>query len=437
MSTDSTTQSRTPSKQGSMQVPLNPALPKIRMIFFIGFCLFMPFTIAYSQVCLAIALALYIWEALFGAGVQFSALERRLYLIVGLFIALSALSGIVNGSAVSSLVALKEEWLFLIIPLTVFLMREKIFSDWLWWLLLGSVCVIALYGWLQHFFGFNLRSDFLLYQSPDGLYSAWGNFHNRLTFGNLFATLGLFFVSAAVFQRERRWRIGFAITGALAVGAALFSYSRGSLIAMAVGSLVLLYFSFRRAPKLTLAVGALAVLALLVANPEALQRLKGQLPMELGQYETARERSNSRITIWSVSGEIVSENPVFGVGPGNFRAAYEATDSSLVRVYNHAHNDALNIAAYAGIPTALAYLAIWFYLLRRLWRSLRERPAPGFATALTVGALVGSVTFFTCSLAEAAFADEEVRVGLMLIWGFGIWAAEALEKQSASIPVTN
>lgn len=438
------------SSRSSTLMTITPVIQKTRMMFFIGFCLFMPFSIAYSQICLAVALAIFLWEVMYVGGHRVTTQDRKIYFTAGLFVLLCALSGAVNGTLLTSLLSLKEEWLFIIVPLAGFMLFTQVWNRALWWVFIVSVSLIAIYGWLQHFWGFDLRSDFILYQKPDGLFRAWGNFHNTLTYGNLFATLGLFFLAGSLRHKEKRWTVAFAITGALACGASLFSYSRGAMLGMVVGALVALFFLYRQSKRLALAFGVVGMTLLVLFNPGVIERFKERLPMELGQYATERERAGSRMMIWRTSLDVIIENPVFGVGPGNFADAYaEAADPSLVRVFTHAHNDVLNVAAYAGIPTALVFLALWWFVLRRLYLSAMKWNSDSgassneksdalavkkerFAQAIVVGAFVASITFFVCSLTEAVFADEEVRVGLMLIWGFGLKAVDSLQKSNSN-----
>ncbi|HSG99454.1 MAG TPA: O-antigen ligase family protein [candidate division Zixibacteria bacterium] len=393
-----------------------------RAVCLTGFCLNFTYAIAYSHICLGAALAFLAAEWYLLRPSRLSAADRFVYRLCGVFVALCALSAVVNDTPLQSLSVLREEWLFLLVPLVVFTVKNPRHRNWVVGGALLSTAALALYGWLQRWLGFNLRPELPLDFGPDGFYRASGAFHNTLTYGNLFALLSILFLVRAVFESRPRWRYACALTGALALGATVFSYGRGPILGVSIGLLVFFVFALRRNWKVSL--GSLAVLVALIAifSPGIFGRFAQGFRLETEQYETAREKSSSRMTIWRTSARVVADNPLFGVGAGNFESAYrEHADSDVVRFFTHAHNDLLNISAYAGIPATLAYLGLWVAVLWRLYRAARA--GRGWAAA----ALAASVTFLVCSLTEATFADEEVRAGLMLVWGLGLAEASATE----------
>jgi O-antigen ligase len=141
------------------------------------------------------------------------------------------------------------------------------------------------------------------------------------------------------------------------------------------------------------------------------------------QHDFETTNPLSRLFIWENSAKVIAEHPVFGVGAGNFGAAYlKQVVVVPERAYGmgHAHSDYINIAAVNGLPGLLIYLAIWILILRRFLSASRMREQSGPGSALAFAALVASVGFLVTSLTEATFADEEVRQLLMAIWGAGL-----------------
>jgi len=109
---------------------------------------------------------------------------------------------------------------------------------------------------------------------------------------------------------------------------------------------------------------------------------------------------------------------------GNFRHEYapllpEGTDPR--RIQSHAHNDWLQAAVVGGIPGLATYFAMWVIAIMLLIRIYRDRNQSVEARAMALAALCGSVVFFSGSMTEATFLDEEVRHLLMLIWAAGLW----------------
>lgn len=112
----------------------------------------------------------------------------------------------------------------------------------------------------------------------------------------------------------------------------------------------------------------------------------------------------SRLAIHQGTLRIVEERPWVGVGPGNFIYALPkwrpltATDSyisaQLHRFVNYAHNDYLQIASEAGIPTALLFTLFWLAVLA----ASRGPPSPltglrfGLIALLLHGLVDGNLT---------------------------------------------
>jgi len=120
---------------------------------------------------------------------------------------------------------------------------------------------------------------------------------------------------------------------------------------------------------------------------------------------------------------VIQENPIFGVGQGNFKAAYSShlrVDIPEKRKHVHAHNDLLNVAAISGIPGAVFFSGMWLVAVGYFWKGWRMRRKMEPDRCFVLAALLGSIVFFITSLFEATFADEEVRQMLMFIWAAGL-----------------
>lgn len=130
-----------------------------------------------------------------------------------------------------------------------------------------------------------------------------------------------------------------------------------------------------------------------------------------------------RLYIWNQSWQITLNDPITGVGPGNFVPAYSAhlpDDAAPYHYMGHAHNDYLNLSAQTGIPGLLLYLTVWGVIIARLWRRSRDDSAPAENRALANAALLASLVFCTASMTEAAFADEELRQLITALWALGL-----------------
>jgi len=219
-----------------------------------------------------------------------------------------------------------------------------------------------------------------------------------------------------------RWPVNRIIAlggGVLGFVAVLLCGGRGPAVAGLIGLAVLLALSSRASRRWAVGI-IVAVLLIGVLMPS----VRSRFTTELG-YHFNPDWPGGRLFIWERSLEIVADNPLTGIGPGNFDEEYkrrigpEVTDRFW---YQHSHNDFLEAAARSGVPGAVTFGLLWVAVLfnfRRKWREYSaDSPERGWLTI----ALVGSLVFLVGSVTEATFSDEEVRALLMLVWGLGLVA---------------
>ena len=103
-----------------------------------------------------------------------------------------------------------------------------------------------------------------------------------------------------------------------------------------------------------------------------------------------------------------------GVGLGNFGMFY-GTEQDAWYAKMMSHCAPLSAFAESGIPGGLAFLTLWGYILRRLWRS---RPAAGDAqaNALRVALLASLVALLVANL----FYDYLLRTFVWVLVGLAM-----------------
>lgn len=401
--------------------PVTGSLRRLLLILFSVFVFATTCSIAVAQIAYAASLAVFIVllaierefprRRIFN-GVLVSAVGYVLWMVV---------SALVNATPVSSLLILKEEWLFGIVPIGLYLCRDADDRDRLVTALAAGVLVFSIYGLIQHFTGATWLKDHELVKAPLHGYRIAGTFSHRNTFAHVFGVASLFLLTYGL---GRGWplRLRFArlVIPAAVLGlvATIFTYSRGAALSVLAGAVVLGVVRGRRFRIGTAVVIVAALSILVVAFPGVLKRYGDVL-----EREASGEYTGSRMFIWSHSLTIIGDNPVFGVGQGNFLPAYREAAGPGVpdfHVHAHAHNDLLNVAAIAGIPAALFFAAMWLLLLRLMWLGMHSREISPAGRMACQACLIGSAVFLVSSLMEATFADEEVRQLLMFIWAAGL-----------------
>lgn len=169
---------------------------------------------------------------------------------------------------------------------------------------------------------------------------------------------------------EERWwlRWGYYGIAVMTATTILFTYSRGGFLGLCVVALLM-------ALKTKYKVTGLAILAVLAAlfisfGPEKVKE-------RISTIKTAQEQDSSaqqRLRAWEVSGQIIRDYPLTGIGMKNILLIYskygDATDTRV------AHNSYLQCAVDAGIPALLFFLTmlgLTVFRLRSVRRSLKAR----------------------------------------------------------------
>ena len=334
-------------------------------------------------------------------------------LFIFLFLGWSIISAIAGPTPRDSLWILKEEWLFFMIPVAGYLTRdEKIVRTSLKLFAITAVA-ISLYAIWQHFSGMDLAHHTQLSPAPTTGYRVVGTFSHRLTFGNYYSIASLLLLGIAPYADKRFYKSLFYAGFFLTALANVFTYNRGSLIAMAIGIVIFLIWHGRRHIKLTLALLVALVAVIIITAPDITSRFLSTFETEMeGKY------AGSRLAIWRIGWKMALDHPIFGVGQGNFKYEYaKYGDKDTDRIYGHAHNDLINVAAYAGFPGMIFYLGFWIAIVARMVKLLRSIKENNLIRGVVIGALLASVVFFMTSIYEATFADEEIRLFLMAVWG--------------------
>jgi len=377
-----------------------------------GYALFASVSIAASQLLFGLALAGFIGYLITlqnRSGIVFP--PAPVLLVVVLYVGYYLISMILNGTDV---LMIREEWLFLMMVVGAVIFRDIKNLTRVLDFFVAGVIIMGGYGIWQHFVGVDLYHRVLLDRMVFG-YRAIGNFSTYLTFSGFFAIASIFLVPVGFSATTRTRKLVYLLASQIGLTCILFNYSRSTIVALIIGAIALVLMIGARYRRwvslvllLTLAVG-------IVVSPDFLNRFK-----DMGSTEFSIEYANSRFAIWETTLSMIKEEPVFGIGPGNYYDKYiEYRKNRTGRNLSHAHNDFLNVAAIAGIPCALLFILLWFLVLMYLYKGYVRCP-DGFQRGLILGSFLASLVFVVMAQSEAFFADEEVRLLLMFFWGVGL-----------------
>jgi putative inorganic carbon (HCO3(-)) transporter len=225
---------------------------------------------------------------------------------------------------------------------------------------------------------------------------------------------------------------------AMMIAALIFTSSRGGFVAIALAAVVFAYGARERTmPQSTagraLIGAAIAGVVLLLALATPVRATVAELWQSDARVRTAggMDSIGEHRELWKVAIEIVERKPFFGTGPETFadqfgQYAPAVLPAATVRDFEQfrvesPHHQLLAIAVGAGIPAAIAYIAVLVGLARTLWRRA-ERTRDPAARALLAGVLAAGAGH----LVTDSFMTAEVT-GSWLFWtlaGAGIGLVE-------------
>lgn len=198
----------------------------------------------------------------------------------------------------------------------------------------------------------------------------------------IYLVLLLFLViSFALKENKRGLKIFYAVSALIFLWVILITGSRAAYLGVLVGGLYFILSFPKKMPRIKIATAILLLLAVFGAyylntSPKLPQflannRFFGAVQSRLSLNSVL---ADPRFSAWQVVFKVVKEKPIFGWGPENLAIGFDKYyNPSLPYIskawggwWDRAHNIFLDISATTGIPSLLAYLALFITLFWQL-----------------------------------------------------------------------
>lgn len=210
-------------------------------------------------------------------------------------------------------------------------------------------------------------------------------------------------------------RVGYLSIALIVFLADLLTFSRGGAIGLLIGGIIYLFLSnpkifSSKENRLRPAIFG-GVLILVFLSPPVFNRF-------LTSFSLSDTSSTERIALWREAAGAIGENPLLGVGLGNYLAAARPLYAPDAPFY--AHNLYLDAATEIGLVGLLLFLALFIWSAANIVHLRRSSPwaAPiGGALAL----------YLTHSLVETALFSLHVTILLTLLFAITL----SLERRPA------
>jgi putative inorganic carbon (hco3(-)) transporter len=369
-------------------------------------------SIAASQILLAIAIPMALW---LGPHQKKSDWRRSPVLLplAGFFIWTIA-AALASANPWLAFGILKKFFLFTVLFLVPCFFAGKGQVLWVYRAIFAVAFVAAAKGVLQYL----ANPDRDLLHRISGFMSQWMTYSGLLML--VLVALSAYIMCIGFGRSAWVLPLGFLLIVALAL-----SLTRNSWLGALAGLTVVLALVRPRALGGLLMV----IMVLLLISPGKVQyRIRSGMDL-------SDDNTRNRIELFSTAMRLIRDNPWFGVGPKNVAQEalrYRGTDEYPDWLYQHMHNNFLQIAAERGLPGLALWLWFIFSLIRSTWRVHRaaaSRAGPG------TGLVESSETFFASTAAlgccaallvaglfEYNFGDSEVLMLFLFIvsapWAF-------------------
>jgi O-antigen ligase len=395
---------------------LKPYLDRGAFYLTCGALLSILFSIAVSQILLALALA----------ALLFSSDRVRLppiKLPLALFVAGTVASLLASGHIQEGMPQIRKFYVFfiLLVAYSTFRKISEIRAVVLLWA--GIATLSAARSFFQFWRIYQQAQerhinfyDFYVGSRITGFVSHW------MTFGGEEMIVLLLLAAYLFFSRDARWKTAGWLCAVILACSLVLGFTRSIfLLGFPLGLLYLLWFW----KKWLVAVVPAVVLIAFFLGPSALRERINSVFEAHGEVDSNRHRAILRET----GVVIIRAHPWLGIGPEQVKYQFDrwVPSSALplpVGYYGHLHNIYLQYAAERGVPTLLIFLWMIVQILWDFARALRGKLLDPEARFVLHGAIAAILAILAEGFAENNLGDSEVLTLFLAVVAFGYIAAE-------------
>ncbi len=290
-------------------------------------------------------------------------------------------------------------------------------------ILVGIGSIVALYGIIQHFTGYDIRYEWGLRAKSSLVsdasvhkdrYQVIGLFGHHLTYGYSFSMLLCFPVAAFFLSRyyNLNIRLLFLFSSLLISFSLFWTYGRGVWISMAASVLFMLGFLSRRLLVGAIVTGIIGCGTLYFASVDFQKRFDSI-------FDSKRSSNYDRHHLWQANIEMFKDHPYIGIGLGqNEPRTHEYFERLGINndFQGHAHNSYLqwlSTTGALGLTCYMIFIVSFLLMTYRLWIII---PKTHFwHRVFVLGGLGAQVAMHTGGMTQWNFGDAEVNHLFILI----------------------
>ncbi len=252
-----------------------------------------------------------------------------------------------------------------------------------------------------------LSSKLVLSNSLHEYFTVNSVFFDPNIFGRYLALVMLLVATVLLYDKRTRVQLGSIVVLAILWTCLVFTLSRSSLVALALGMAVLAAFRWKTRPVIYLGVAAVVAGAIVLAID----------PSRFG-LQNANLATGGRGNLVTNGIKLFGDRPFAGFGSGSFTPEYTTHFRQAAASVSDSHDIPITVAAEQGIIGELFYLALVISALVALFRGARGDP-------YRVGIAAAFIALLLHTMLYAAFLEDPVTWTLLAIGGSLAMAAHA------------
>jgi O-antigen ligase len=278
--------------------------------------------------------------------------------------------------------------------------------------------IITIFGFIYAFYAIlqsvlSPNKIYGIYETPFAVpFGSFVNRHNFAAYLEMLIAIPLGLVFAGAIPKDKRL-LYFTAIGLMGI-ALLLSGSRGGLVAFLaeIFLLAILTTNTRSYGQIVLKIGLAVLLIVVIIGGSIFIGGESSLT-RFADTANSKDVTTNRTHIWSVTLDVIKENPIFGAGIGAFDVAYAKHDTfNGVERVEQAHNDYLQVLADAGIVGLIIGVFFLFQLFQTGRKSVQTQNL--FRRGIAVGALAGCFAILVHSIFD--FVLHTTAISIMFIF---------------------
>lgn len=233
--------------------------------------------------------------------------------------------------------------------------------------------------------------------------------------------LGLFLAFIGSRLASVRWGVFVWLVLGLGFASLVAANSRGAMLAVAAGIVVLLYARWRRRMLLTTLLGVLALCVLLVPAT------RGVLQSVVTGGDVS---ADVRLVMWQGTAKLIAAHPLLGSGLGGFPALYDQYRLiKHVELLQYPHNIILNFWVELGLLGLIAMLYLLIAVFRKsavAWASAQ----PGFTKTALLGVMITLVIMVVHGIVDVPYFKNDLAVQFWVVVALAAICSTRHERQN-------